>query len=744
MSAHAHPHADGSADTTAAPPSSPYAMLDVSTALSLVLSSLSPLPTVDVPTLSPSLPSSVLASDVLSPSDFPPFRASYMDGYAVVTPCPAGVYPITQRCTAGSLSTTPLLPHQVAYITTGSPLPPNADAICIVEHSVPLPGDPPRVRLLHDTPPHQHVRPIGSDVRKGQLLLPSRTPLHAAEVALLTSLSIRSVPTRRRPVIGVLSTGNELIDPATAFSSSPSSPSSPTSPIPPGCIVDSNRVMVRTLLTQLTHAEVVDLGIAQDDLSTLQSLLSPSLLSRLDALVTTGGVSMGDLDVIKAHLARSADVRFGRVAMKPGKPTTFALLPKEGGGGLGGEGGGAGDDVAVFALPGNPVSAFVCCHLFVVPAVWRMEGREVRLDDHGYVKCRVRCVGGVQRNSSRLEYHRAMVYWDTKRAELIGLSTGQQTSSRLLSAVRCNALLIIEPGAVHVDAGSLVDALLIAPLEPIAPSTLSQLVQAARHAQPSAHQHHHHHHTHSHRHSGETASSPMGSATATAAEGSTSPPFEVRVAVITVSDRCHAGTAEDHSGVSHWTPSPLPLLAPSQPSTHPLCLVSPLVSVLSQPAIERMLTDPTLLPAPPAVTFRVVYRAVVPDEVKAVQELVLRLVDDPSYPPHLLLTTGGTGLAPRDVTPDALAPLLPRPAPGLVHLLLASSLTTSPLGPLTLLSRPVAGVRHNTLCITLPGSTAGVQENLTALLPVLPHALQLIAGQPTLHTEPTAAAGYTS
>ena len=153
-----------------------------------------------------------------------------------------------------------------------------------------------------------------------------------------------------------------------------------------------------------------------------------------------------------------------------------------------------------------------------------------------------------------------------------------------------------------------------------------------------------------------------------------------------------------------------------------------------------MLTDPSLLPQPPAVSYRIVYRAVVPDEVKALQELLLRLVDDPSSPPHLLLTTGGTGLAPRDVTPDALAPLLPRPAPGLVHLLLSSSLASSPLGPLTLLSRPVAGVRGNTLCITLPGSTAGVRENLTALLPVLPHALQLMMGQPSPHTPAPAAA----
>ena len=209
MSAHKHAHADGVAGDgildTATPPSSPYPMLDVATALSHILSSISPLPSMSLPTLSPSLPGCILTSPIHSPSDFPPFPASFMDGYAVVAPCPPGVYPITQRCTAGHLSTTPLLPSQAAYITTGSPLPPNANSVCIVEHSIPLPTNPPTVRLLSHTPPHQHVRPIGSDARKGQLPParrhpPARGRAGAAGLPLHTHVA-HSPPSPHRPAV---------------------------------------------------------------------------------------------------------------------------------------------------------------------------------------------------------------------------------------------------------------------------------------------------------------------------------------------------------------------------------------------------------------------------------------------------------------------------------------------------------------------------------------------------------------
>jgi gephyrin len=190
------------------------------------------------------------------------------------------------------------------------------------------------VRLLEAVEAHQHVRAVGSDVKEGQLLFPSGTVVHAAEVGLLVSQGIRSVQVRRRPVVGVLSSGDELVDPSSA------------QPPPPGHIVDSNRLMLKTLITEVTGAEVVDLAIARDSVTSLTSILSPDVLTRLDALVTTGGVSMGELDLIKAFLASSANVLFGRLSMKPGKPTTFALLPRP-----------DNSPLPVFALPGNPVSA---------------------------------------------------------------------------------------------------------------------------------------------------------------------------------------------------------------------------------------------------------------------------------------------------------------------------------------------------------------------------------------------------
>ena len=297
MATHAHTHsrAGCSSDVSGAR-SSPYPMIDVPTALSHVLSAVHPLPAVQRSVLSPDVLGAVLSADVVSAMAFPPFAASVMDGYAVVCPCPAGVYPVTQRCTAGSRSTTPLLPGQAAYITTGSALPPGADGVIMVEMTEAMEGATEQVRLLEDVPIGQHVRAVGSDIAEGQRLCAAGAAVSAAEVGLLVSQCIAAVSVHRRPVIGVLSSGDELVDPSTG-----------TAP-PPGCIADSNRVMLRALLTQHTSAEVVDLGIARDSLSALDGLLMPSVVGSLDALVTTGGVSMGELDLIKAFLARSARV----------------------------------------------------------------------------------------------------------------------------------------------------------------------------------------------------------------------------------------------------------------------------------------------------------------------------------------------------------------------------------------------------------------------------------------------------
>jgi molybdenum cofactor synthesis domain-containing protein len=243
-------------------------------------------------------------------------------------------------------------------------------------------------------------------------------------------LGITPVAVRRRPRVSVLSTGDELVEPG--------------EPVGPGQIRDSNRFSLIAAL-QAERAGIVWSGKAPDELDALRRLLQERIAAS-DVVITSGGVSMGELDLIKALLGELAEVHFRRVFMKPGKPLNFATA----------------GDVLLFGLPGNPVSALVSFELFIRPALAAMAGRT----DGDRPRVPVTLTRDTP-PGDRIEYQRATVRV-APDGRLVAANTGVQASSRLASFLGANALLIIPPGDQPLRAGEQVEALLLAP--PLGPA----------------------------------------------------------------------------------------------------------------------------------------------------------------------------------------------------------------------------------------------------------------------------------
>jgi gephyrin len=252
---------------------------------------------------------------------------------------------------------------------------------------------------------------------------------------MLASLGLAGVPAYRRPVVAVFSTGDELVDPG--------------EPLALGQIYDSNRP---TLLAAVAQAggKPLDLGIVRDRPDELERTLARGLCEA-DVLVTSGGVSMGELDLLKPALERWGHVVFGRILMKPGKPLTFAMLPARDAAGVV-----TADRPLrpVFALPGNPVSSLVTFQLFVRPAIRRLLGYEqVRLP-----QVMARLGHEFRLDPERPEYHRVTLH--REGTHFVAVSTGSQASSRLLSATGANGLLVLEQAAGALPAGAVRPVLL--------------------------------------------------------------------------------------------------------------------------------------------------------------------------------------------------------------------------------------------------------------------------------------------
>jgi gephyrin len=405
-------------------PESAYAMLPVEEALAVVLSQAQTLAAVHVP-LHEAL-GRILAEDVHAGEPLPPFPASVKDGYAVVAADGPGIYRLIGEVTAGRMAEFEVPPGSVAYITTGAPMPPGADAVVMVEDTERA-GD--QIHIKKGVRAGDDVRPVGVDVRAGETVLQAGDYLGVAEIGLLATVGVTQAPVYPRPRVAVLSTGDELVE--------------PHQPLGPGQIRDSNRAMLLAAV-RASGGEPVDLGIGGDSQAQLESYVQRGL-READILLTSGGVSMGDLDLIKPLLEHAGTVHFGRVAMKPGKPVTFATAEIEGKRRL------------VFGLPGNPVSSLVTFYLFGVPAMRKLAGwPNPRLR-----RVHARLAQALPLDPYRPEYHRATLRWDEAEQCFIAGSTGSQSSSRLLSMRTANALLELPQQEGRLEAGAMVPALLI-------------------------------------------------------------------------------------------------------------------------------------------------------------------------------------------------------------------------------------------------------------------------------------------
>lgn len=426
---------------------SPYSMLSVPDALGLIKQHSSALEVVTAKVDS-TLVGSVLAEDVTARENVPAFRASIVDGYAVVVPPDGnlkGVFPVTAVSHAAPGEVAALKEGEIARITTGAPLPPGATSVIMVEDTalVSMTEDgkeEKEVQILADNVKEgENIREVGSDVKAGTVILKKGDQVSAigGEIGLLASVGVSEVKVYRRPVVGVLSTGDEIVE------------HNRPDGLRLGEVRDTNRP---TLISAARGQgfEAVDLGIASDKPGSLEEVLR-SALRQVDLVITTGGVSMGELDLLKPTIERSlgGTSHFGRVAMKPGKPTTFATVPfKSNTGGR--------NSKPIFSLPGNPASALVTFHVFVLPALHHMSG----VEPAGLPRVPVVLSHDFPVDRSRLELHRAFVAV-SKDGTLLAESTGGQRSSKVGSMKGANALLFLHSGLQPIPRGTQVSALLM-------------------------------------------------------------------------------------------------------------------------------------------------------------------------------------------------------------------------------------------------------------------------------------------
>ena len=381
--------------------------VDVEQALDIVLGSVSPLASDARPLLD--CLGSVLAEDVPADMDIPPFDNSAMDGYAVIAAETAGAAPdkpvslkVIADLPAGYPPPALVRPGEAVRIMTGAPMPPGTDAVVRTEDVQRGDGT---VLILKPVSPGGDLRRAGEDVRRGELILRRGTTLRPAEIGMLATLGRTRAAVVRAPRVAVLTTGDELV--------------APDEPVTPGKIRNSNLYSISAQV-KACGGEPLPLGVARDTAAELEEKILQGIAGA-DMLLTSGGVSVGDYDVVKTVLARSGEILFWRVKMRPGSPVTFGRIQGK----------------PMFGLPGNPSASMVAFEQFVRPAILKMSGRsrlrrrEVQATLEDSVKNRV----GVR------NFLRAVATED--RGEWRVRPAGSQGSGILRTMVQSNALLVV-------------------------------------------------------------------------------------------------------------------------------------------------------------------------------------------------------------------------------------------------------------------------------------------------------------
>ena len=365
----------------------------------------------------------VTAVDVIAEESIPPFANTAMDGFAVRS-SDVGVVPVQLRIietiAAGYAPKLVVGSGEASRIMTGAPIPEGADAVVMVEKTS-VEGDAVTIEAVVQA--GNHIRPAGDDVTSGQLVFARGTVLTAGHLGVLCSLGMNEIEAYPRLRVGVMSTGDELVDDG--------------GPLAPGQIRDSNR---RTLISLLNGDGfvAVDLGLIPDDEAAIESALLHGA-GRCDALVTSGGVSMGDFDYVKAVLDRVGDMRWMQIAIKPAKPLAFGTI----------------GSTPVFGLPGNPVSSMVSYELFARSGLRTMMGfpEPIRTAIQG-----IAVEPLVRHPDGKTHYSRVLARYEDGGIRVRSV-TGQG-SHMLTSMARSNALAIL-PNGDGCDEGDVVDILLL-------------------------------------------------------------------------------------------------------------------------------------------------------------------------------------------------------------------------------------------------------------------------------------------
>ena len=393
--------------------------------LERILSAIEPLPDFQQP-LMESL-GLAAAEDVVSPIPLPSFDNSAMDGYAVrhqdvsaASPDAPAHLPVVGEIGAGQARLLALSPGTAAKIMTGAPMPAGADSVVPYEWTD---RGVAQVRIAYPPERGQHVRSAGEDVEEGDLLLEAGTVLGPRHLGLLASVGRATVGSRPRPRVVVLSTGSELREPGT--------------PLGPDSIYDGNSWLL-SASARRAGAIAYRVGIVPDEPRAFLDALSDQLV-RADLVVTSGGVSMGDYDVVKEALAPLRTVWFGPVAMQPGKPQGFGVVGE--------------DDTPIFCLPGNPVSSYISFEMFVLPALRKLMGKQPYSRPH----VRARLTHGIASPEGRRQFLRGS--YELGRGGPTVSPVGGPGSHLVGELANANALIVVPEDTTSVPAGEMVQVL---------------------------------------------------------------------------------------------------------------------------------------------------------------------------------------------------------------------------------------------------------------------------------------------
>lgn len=366
----------------------------------------------------------VLAEDIISSLDIPPFNNSAMDGYALRSLDTKGASPdapktlrVIDDIKAGQISKKIIKANQAVRIMTGAPIPKGADSVIMVENTEKSGND--KVKIFAYIEEGANIRRAGEDIQKGECVLEKGTLLKPSHIGLLASLGKPKVRVAKQPKVAILATGDELVD--------------VDKKLTPGKIRSSNSY---TLYAQVLECGgiPVNLGIAKDKAQELKNKIKQGL--NCDLIITSGGVSVGDYDLVKDILAEmGTQIKFWKVAMRPGKPLAFGMIKNK----------------PVFGLPGNPVSSMVVFEIFVRPAILKMLGQTK--DERKEVEAVLE--EDVTKKNGLKYFLRARTRWEA--GNYLTRTTGPQGSGILKSMGLANSLIILDEEKERIEKGSKVN-----------------------------------------------------------------------------------------------------------------------------------------------------------------------------------------------------------------------------------------------------------------------------------------------